>query len=394
MKKAKSKKALSNVWDLVVRQLRQTSKRRYIEVGTVLVSLLAIMWIATLITPYQPDDKYDIYSPEQRSSASTTYFRAKVNAIGASNLDVTLLDGPQKNTNETVYYPATSRLDSVRVGSTILVANTSSTDTIYLIDTYRIPVLITIIALFMALVVIVGSKRGIMSLVGLGVSMVVVVWFIIPFILAGHNSLLVCIAGAYIIAFSTIIIAHGVKLRTIISLGCVVFILLIVAILAHVAVTMLGLQGSSDETSYYLMLDMPQIDMAGVLAGGIIIASLGVLDDIVTAQVATVDELQKANAKLGIRQLFRRASSVGAEHIASLVNTLVLVYVGAALPILISLFGRGTGSNAVLVANGEYISAEIVRTVIASSGLVMAVPISTLVAAFIFYRIRKNNKPM
>ena len=118
---------------------------------------------------------------------------------------------------------------------------------------------------------------------------------------------------------------------------------------------------------------------------GIIIGVLGVLDDITTAQAAVVDELLKANPKLGVGELYRRALSVGREHIASLVNTLVLAYAGASLPLLL-LFTANKEYGFWVIANGEFLAEEIIRTLVGSSTLVLAVPITTILAAWWLHR--------
>lgn len=362
---------------------KSVPKRQYVEAGLVIFVLAGIMWAVTLITPYQPKPQVSFYSDEDTTSA-ITYHRAQVQSATSSEIIVKIIDGELSGKTTTVLSNRSVRTPIIKNGDIILVTTDTTTSKLSFVDRFRIPGLIIVIALFIALVLIVGRRRGVGSLVGLGVSVVVVGWFIIPLVLAGHNALWVCIAGAYMIAFSSILIAHGRKPRTFISIACVSIVLFIVAVASQLVVTLLGLSGLSDEASNYLAIAKPQIDMAGVLTGGIIIASLGVLDDIVTAQVATVDELQKANTSLSIKELYTRASSVGGEHIASLVNTLALVYVGAALPIIISI--ASYNNNLLLLLNGEYIATEIIRTIIASAGLVLAVPISTTIAAFILHR--------
>lgn len=364
--------------------LRSIPNKHYIESVVVILVLAIILWVTTLITPYQPKPQLSFYNSEDTRSTSATYHRAKIIAIENSSLKVKPLDGDIPKNEVNVPYNKSSRNSVLKNGDTILVIANTSTDTLHYIDRYRIPGLVIIIALFITLVIVVGRRRGISSLIGLGVSVAVIGWFIVPLIIAGHNALWISIVGAYIIAFSSILIAHGRKARTFISIACVSLILLIIAIASQVAVTFLGLSGLSDESSSYLSVTKPQIDLTGVLTGGIIIASLGVLDDIVTAQVATVDELQKANHSFTVKDLYKRASSVGGEHIASLVNTLALVYAGAALPIIISL--ASYSSSFLLLFNGEYLATEIVRTIIASSGLVLAVPVSTIIAANILHR--------
>ncbi len=358
-------------------------KKRFSESVAIIITLGVIMWITTLITPYQPKPQLSFYSTDETGS-SLNYHRAKVQHVGEKEVTVSVIDGDISNQETSVPYSRTSKNPFLKKGDIILVSSDTATSQLSFVDRYRIPGLIITLALFVALVLVVGRKRGLGSLVGLVVSVIVVGWFIIPLIIAGHNALWVSIAGAYMIAFSSILIAHGRKARTFISIACVSLILLIVAVASQIIVSLLGLSGLSDESSNYLSAVKPQIDMTGVLTGGIIIASLGVLDDIITAQVATVDELQKANHSLTVKELYRRASSVGGEHIASLVNTLALVYVGAALPIIISI--ASYNNNLMVLLNGEYLATEIIRTIIASAGLVLAVPVSTAIAAITLRR--------
>lgn len=211
-------------------------------------------------------------------------------------------------------------------------------------------------------------------------------WFVVPFILAGYDAFWVCVAGAYVIALTSILIAHGPRKRTFISLLCIAVILALVCVLSYVAAWVAHLSGITEETTYYLQQALPELDLRGVLAGGIIIATLGVLDDIVTAQVAVVEELKKANPSMRLKEVYSAGASVGKEHIASLVNTLALAYAGASLPYILYL-AHGSVDSIVTLLNNEYLASEIVRTLVASSGLVLAVPVSTLTAAYIYHRL-------
>lgn len=142
--------------------------------------------------------------------------------------------------------------------------------------------------------------------------------------------------------------------------------------------TLIAINGNSNEAVYFISVENANINLAGLVTGGIIIATLGALDDIVTTQVAVVDELLKTDTSLTKTELFKRSSRVGAEHIASLVNTLALVYVGIALPIIVS--QALGGASMLLLLNSELVSTERVRTLIISTALVLAVPMSTFVA--------------
>ena len=143
-----------------------------------------------------------------------------------------------------------------------------------------------------------------------------------------------------------------------------------------------ALSGIYDETSSLLnMAGRSNLDMYGILLGGIIIASLGVLDDVVTTQVAAVDELRQAKPHASWRELFGRGMSVGREHLSALINTLALAYVGIAMPTILVLSQQITTHSQLLVTlNYEYIAVEIIRTVISSLGIILAIPLSTALA--------------
>jgi uncharacterized membrane protein len=130
-----------------------------------------------------------------------------------------------------------------------------------------------------------------------------------------------------------------------------------------------------------------QINLRGLLLGGMIIGALGVLDDLVTTQASAVFELHHANESLGFRALFRSAMRIGQDHVAATVNTLVLAYAGAALPMLL-MFSLGRGNYGFLV-NYEFVAEEIVRTLVGSLGLVTAVPLTTVIA--ILFALRADS---
>jgi uncharacterized membrane protein len=369
------------------------TKRRFIEILSALIVIGAITIITTIVTPFHPISDKGLFSDD--STNPSTFYRAKVIESHQDSLKVSVIDGDRKGQITDILYNRSPKAEKPKPDSVVIITDSNTLNTFSFVDTFRIPALIILLALFVILVLFVGRRRGATSLIGLATSVIVVGWFIIPLIIAGASAFWVCIAGAYIIAFSSLIIAHGRKTRTYVSLACVSILLLIVAIASQIAVSLLGLSGINDETTSYISSTLPNLDISGILAGGIIIASLGVLDDIVTAQVATVDELSKANHKLSVKELYSRAASVGGEHIASLVNTLALVYVGAALPVIISL--SSYAQNFIMLLNSEYIVTEIVRTIIASMGLVLAVPVSTYIASRVFNKkiraLQRSQKP-
>ena len=162
-------------------------------------------------------------------------------------------------------------------------------------------------------------------------SFVILVGFIVPQILKGYDPLLITIIGSSVILFLTIFLAHGVSKKTTSALISTIISLTITGILAIVYVKMVNLTGLGDENNYMLQIGNVDINAQGLLLSGIIIGSLGVLDDVTTTQSASIFEFLKLNKKLSITDLYMRGYTVGREHISSLVNTLILAYAGASL---------------------------------------------------------------
>ncbi len=366
----------------IINSFRKLPKKYVIEVTIATCVLAAVALISSSVAPSTIQEKYAV--SKQNSSERLILHRAKVLSVSEKSLAIEILDGPSKGTYSDIAFESMGKNDTPSPGSTILVSRAIEDGSAAYFDRYRLPLLFIVVSVFILLVLMIGRRKGLRSLAGLGASVIVIGWIIVPLVIAGHNSLLVSVFGAYLIAVVSILIAHGFQRRTFISLICILAVLILVTIGSYLAVYLLGLSGVNDETGYYLQLDLPNLDLGGILIGGIVIAALGALDDIVTTQVATVDELKKANRNLTAKELYEKAFSVGGEHIAALVNTLALVYVGAALPLIVA-YSVNTPDMLALFNSG-FIVTEVIRTVIVSIGLVLAVPISTLLASTLLGR--------
>lgn len=241
----------------------------------------------------------------------------------------------------------------------------------------RIPVWV-LGAVFAALVLLVGGRQGALSLAGL-LSTVIVIWqFILPAILGGANPLLICIVGATVIMAVTLIVGHGGGRISLVALAATATCLVLAGLMASWAVSFASLTGAAtDEAATLTRLAGGAIDMRGLLLGAIIIGAVGVLDDVTTTQASTVFQLHAADRTLARRELFRRAMTVGRDHIAATTNTLLLAYAGAALPLLLLLAGQNFPIG---VVSFETFATEIVRTVAGSMAIVAAVPIASAVA--------------
>ncbi|MFF0136920.1 YibE/F family protein [Streptomyces sp. NPDC005227] len=235
--------------------------------------------------------------------------------------------------------------------------------------------------LFAVVVVVVGRMRGVMALIALAISFMILNFFILPAILQGSNPLIVAVVGSSAIMLIALYMCHGLSARTSVAVVGTLLSLLLIGILGSVFIDWAVLTGNTDDNTGLIHGLYPSIDMSGLLLAGVIIGSLGVLDDVTVTQTSAIWELHEANPTMGWRGLYRAGIRIGRDHIASVVNTLVLAYAGAALPLLL-LFSIAQSSVGT-VANSELVAEEIVRTLVGSIGLVAAVPVTTALAALV-----------
>ena len=233
--------------------------------------------------------------------------------------------------------------------------------------------------LFVLVVLIFARWRGALSLVGLAISLAIVLLFVVPAILDSKSALLVALVGSFAVAFTTIPLAHGWGPKSLAALLGSLASLLLTALLALLFTNLTHLTGLSSEEALYLQIGAANVSLQGLVLAGMIFGALGVLDDVTVSQASTVMALRKANPGLALRRLSALALDVGRDHVSATVNTLVLAYVGAALPILVLFSAADLGiADAV---NLELVAKEVVATLVGSIGLITAVPITTALAA-------------
>lgn len=243
----------------------------------------------------------------------------------------------------------------------------------------RSPQLWLLIAAFALVVVLFGRWHGLRALLGLGASLWLLVAFLIPSLLRGNPPVGVAIAGGFVIAGVAVYVAHGARITTTVAFLGTVTSVVVIAVLAALAVSFANLTGLDEGAAGTLSLSADTIDLRGLLIAGIVVGALGVLDDVTVTQVAAVVELRKANPELRGFELYRSAIRIGRDHVAAVVNTLVLAYAGASLPLL--LFFAQSDTPFARVATSQIVAVEIVRTVVGSIGLVLSVPVTTALAA-------------
>ena len=313
--------------------------------------------------------------------------RSNTGCIYASDLacrqyvfQVTLASGAdaQPRTSVSLEFPDEQGQPDLEVGESIFLAvvpfDDGTVDYQYA-DKDRRPILIGLAVLFAVAVVALGRLRGFAALIGLVLSVGILMGFIIPAILNGSDAVAVALIGGGAIALVSLYLAHGyTPLTHVAAIGAFSALALTTA-LSWVVVTLAGFSGLGEEESFYL-LDIPGINLSGLLLAGIV---LGTLDDVTVTQASAVWEVHKADPTLGSRDLYNSGLRVGRDHIASTVNTLLLAYAGASMPLLIlfSLSNQELGS----ALSSEVIAVEIARTLVGSIGLVAAVPLTTWLGA-------------
>jgi len=327
----------------------------------------------------------DLYSQDKVENKEET-LEAEVTAVYDQSLSLNVFKGSLKGEKIEVLtnQEKVAGKRNYKPGDKLLIGFTSSggENNFYIIDFIRRRALLTAFFVFAVLVLAVGRLQGLTSLLGMGITYLVIFQLIIPVILSGTSPILAAFAGSSLIIPVTFYLSHGLNRKTTVAVIGTVFALIITSLLAVHFVNAAWLTGFASEEAGYLQTVNPgQLNMKGLLLAGIIIGSLGVLDDITVAQAAVVEQLNDANRKLNFKELFLKAMNVGRDHIASMVNTLILVYTGSALPLLLVFVNNP--HPAWEIVNYEIIAEEIVRTLVGSIGLILAVPITTVFAVWL-----------
>ncbi len=273
----------------------------------------------------------------------------------------------------------------LEVGSKVIISLqqvTSDTPEFVITDVYRIPILVALALVFVLFVAVIGGRQGVLSIVGMIFSLFVLIAFIVPHILAGESPFLITLLGATATAVVTMYVSHGFKRQSHIALFSMLLCLAAAALLSNLVVQLGHFVGLGSEDAMYLQFGVSQhINLRGLLLAGILLGTLGILDDITLAQTAVIEQLKSVHPKITFSELYERGITVGKDHVASLVNTLVFAYAGTSLPLFL-LFTLNRTQPTWVLLNSELIAEEIVRTLVGSIALIMAVPITTCIAAY------------
>jgi uncharacterized membrane protein len=345
--------------------------------------MLPLMGLSQVQASELLEESAEIVKAEVQSIEKTTYEQLGWEEgvlTTVQYLDVLILDGEQAG--EVISIQNEGRElkeeDSVYVKHTV---DLTGFERYQIYERDRASELLLIVGLFILLLLVFGKMKGLRALLGLVGSLFVIVFVLVPAILAGYNPVLISIIVASTILCFALFFTHGFNRGSFVALGGTISAVCITGLLAYFAIEATHLSGMTEETHTYLRLNSGgTLDFVGLLLGAIIIGALGALDDIAVTQVAVVRELFIANKDLSRMEVYHKAMRVGREHVGALVNTLVLAYVGTALPILL-LYAQAS-EGGIPFFNLEIFATEIIRTIVGSIGLVLAVPITTLLAVY------------
>jgi len=261
---------------------------------------------------------------------------------------------------------------------------------VHFVDFIRTPALLVLGILFVGVCVLVSGWQGIRSILGIGVSVLEIIFYIVPQILDGENPILISLLGSFLFLTITQYLVYGWTLKTHIALSGILVSILITGLIAVFFVDFARLNGMGDENAMYLLQQSNQMNLRNLLIAGIVIGALGILDDLVVGQTSAVIEIYRANPEMNFSERFKRSMNVGKDHIAATVNTLVLAYLGASL----SLFLLFSNSNVQFsnIINLNYLAEEMVRSLVGTIGLFAAVPITTFMACWVVDRPERLEK--
>jgi uncharacterized membrane protein len=282
--------------------------------------------------------------------------------------------------------PGATNREPYEVGDEVVITQFSGPaagDFAVIAEPWRVPLIATVAAIFSVAVIAIGGLRGARSLVALALTLAVVVRLVVPLLLRGFDPIFLAVGGGALVTVVTLLLTEGPGRTTwsaVIGTGAALALTAALSAAFTAAAEFTALQGN-EEIAFLIPLVGERIDLQGILLAATVFGALGVLDDVTVTQAATVEQLHRTRPDGERRAVIGRAMRVGRAHIAATVNTLVLAYLGASLPLLL-LFAL-SGEPPLTILNGEIVAVEVVRALVGSIGIVAAVPITTLVAAWL-----------
>jgi uncharacterized membrane protein len=348
------------------------------------VALVVGLWLMPDLTP---DDTIPVIG--QQSDRGRIVEDLGIDPTGLPRFLVELPDGERVEAlvqDGSAAMPGLTSRDPYEIGDDVVVTRftgPAATEFAAITEPWRLPLLGMVAALFAVAVLVIGGLRGARSLVALALTLTVVVKVVVPLLLRGFDPILLAVGVAAAVTLATLLLTEGFsRITAAASIGTFAALALTAALAAvfTAAAGFTALQGN-ESIAFLIPIVGDRIDLNGILLAATVFGALGVLDDVTVTQAATVEQLHRAEPGAGRGGVITRAMRVGRSHIAATVNTLMLAYLGAGLPLLL-LFALG-GQSPLVVLNGEIVAVEVIRALVGSIGIVAAVPFTTLVAGFL-----------
>lgn len=348
---------------------------------------VAVLW---------PDGDLEISGPGvdvQRGTAQVQEIgECRQDVVGCQLAQVELLSGPGAPGEAEALLPYGERAPVVEPGDRIIVSYTAEApegEQYAFQDFDRGPPLLVLTLLFAVGVLALSRWRGIGALASLAYSLVLIAVFTLPAIMEGSSPLAVAVVTAAAIMLVTLYLSHGFDVRSTVAMLGTLISLLVIGTVGWVFTGVGHFTGLVDEGSQYISGIAAQVDLRGLLLAGLVIGALGVLDDVTVTQTWAVWELADVDPDASTRTLFVRAMRIGRSHAASTVNTLVLAYVGATLPLMLVFSALDLPFG--IAVSQEIVAQEVVRGLVGGLGILAAVPVTTLIAALVAGRLVRER---
>ncbi|MBK7822079.1 MAG: YibE/F family protein [Tessaracoccus sp.] len=375
-----------------------TGDHAVVEVGqrarTLLIGFLAVVGVlavAGLIWLWPTGAEVEGAIHKIQDPDGVTYVSATIESVrdgceeyaGAACLTAVAVpdSGPEAGQPQDVALTGGTVYSGLRAGDSIEVMRLSADGVLYysFSGVNRLPVIGVLVGFFVVAVIAVARWKGLFALVGLGIAAWVLMSFMLPAIIVGKPGMPVALAGSTVIMFIVLYVAHGISLRTSAALAGTLLGLAVTTGLGALAVGAARLSGFADENEYDLAQLAPAVNFQDLLMVGIIVGGLGVLNDVTITQASAVWELRAAAPDWSRAKVFAAGMRIGRDHIASTIYTIVFAYAGAALTVLLLL--HFTTRQPLALLGNELFGGEAVRTLASAIGLILAVPITTGIAA-------------
>ncbi len=359
---------------------------------TILIGVLVVVGLVVLWQKNADSDSIVGYSSNTVKARVEAVIEEGTVTMGEKEqtyqvLSVELLDGDQKGQTFELQYGKYQLLSDnylLKVGDKVLVNLESMQDgtySVYFIDHIRTNSLLVLLLVFIVTGIAMSGWKGISSMISMALSILVILGYIIPQIIAGKDPITVSLIGSFVFLAVTQFLIFGWTLKAFIAMGGITFAVIITDILSLLFVNWAHLNGAGDESTMYLVQLGNGLDIKSLLVAGIFIGTLGVLDDLVIGQTSAVIELYRGNPETNFKQRYKSAMEIGKDHVSATVNTIILAYLGATLSMIVLYYMQNVNIGTLI--NINYIAEEIVRSLVGTIGLFLAVPVTTLLACWV-----------